>query len=120
MTNPDLPKLLDGSRFLSWPRRFYWRLILPVPKWLFKSRNLLNNFAGKLNTISVSQTHAWLTDTFDDKNGVSMVLQACIKRLNSATCLLIYWFAVQLATRRSFNCGKANFRIYTHFYPEQP
>ncbi len=44
-------------------------------KVLFNHRDLLNRFADRLGVLQHPKRLLWLTDTFDDNNGVSMVLQ---------------------------------------------
>lgn len=61
-------------------------------KVLYNSRKLLTSFSSELGILNHPKRMLWLTDTFDDKNGVSSVLQEMhreIKRLNLPIDLLV-------------------------------
>ncbi len=50
-------------------------------KVLFNNRKLLNQFADKLNQFQHPKRMLWLTDSFDDRNGVSMFLQTMLHEI---------------------------------------
>ncbi len=121
MTTPDLPKLLDGLPFPFLASSVLLAANFTSTKVLFKSRNLLNNFAGQLNKFQYPKRMLWLTDTFDDKNGVSMVLQAMhkeIKQRNLPIDLLVCSSTLQPDDHLIVVKPISEFTL--DFYPEQP
>ncbi len=71
--------LIFGTNFLS-------------SKVLYNNRELLNEFSDELGVLKHPKRMLWLTDTFEDKNGVSKALQEMhteIKRLNLPIDLLV-------------------------------
>ncbi len=48
---------------------------------LYKSRDLLGAFAERLNAFRHPKRALWLTDTFEDNNGVAMVLQSLLTEI---------------------------------------
>ena len=88
----DLEDFLDG---LSFP--FLTSLLLlsahfTAARVLFNTRPFLKDFSAKIGKFSHPERALWLTDTFEDKNGVSVALQAMhreIKRRNLPIDLLV-------------------------------
>lgn len=65
---------------------------------LYKTRPLLNEFAEQIGCLAHPKRTMWLTDTYDDKNGVSVVLKqmhAEIKRRNLPIDLVVCSKTVQ-------------------------
>ncbi len=61
-------------------------------KVLYNNREILSDFSNQLGKLNHPKRMLWLTDTFDDKNGVSSVLQEMhreIKRLNLPIDILV-------------------------------
>lgn len=73
---PDMEKFLDG---LSFP--FFATVIILAANFtssrvMYHSRHMLQQFSLHTGKLKHPERMLWLTDTFDDQNGVSTVLQA--------------------------------------------
>lgn len=71
---PDISKMLDGLSFPFLGSSLILAAHFTSAKVLYNNRQLLNSFVGMTGKYSHPKRMLWLTDTFDDKNGVSMVL----------------------------------------------
>jgi glycosyltransferase involved in cell wall biosynthesis len=92
MVVPDVAEFLDG---LSFP--FLATLIIlgtnfTSAKVIYNNRELLKSFSGRIGKFQHPERLLWLTDTYNDKNGVSMFLQDAhkeIKRRNLPIDILV-------------------------------
>jgi len=85
MSNLDISKFMDGLSFPLLASVLLAGANFTSAKVLYNSRPLLNTFSEKLGKLKHPKRMLWLTDTFNDKNGVSSVLQEMhreIKRRN--------------------------------------
>jgi len=72
----DIPELLDGIPFPLLASALILAAHFTSARVLYNARPLLQTFAEKLGHLDHPKRVLWLTDTFDDKNGVSIVLKA--------------------------------------------
>ncbi len=78
-----LIRLLDGLSFPFLASNLLLAAEFTSTKVLFNNRKLLNEFAENLGQHQHPKRILWLTDTFDDKNGVALVLQSMLKEVQS-------------------------------------
>lgn len=84
--------LLDGLTFPLLASGIVLAAHFTSAKVLYHNRKLLNQIAEKLNQFQHPKKMLWLTDSFTDKNGVSMFLQTLhkeIKRRNLPIDILV-------------------------------
>ncbi|MBN2790779.1 MAG: glycosyltransferase [Candidatus Delongbacteria bacterium] len=92
MAYPDIPKFLDGLSFPMLTSLIILAANFTSSKTLTKLRPLYNQFAEKTGKLKHPKRMLWLTDTYGDKNGVSMSLQAMheeIKKRNLPIDILV-------------------------------
>lgn len=77
----NLTQFVDGLSFPFLASSLILGANFTSAKVLYSNRKMLNEFADKLNCFHHPKRMLWLTDTFDDKNGVSSVLQAFHKEI---------------------------------------
>ncbi len=77
----NLPEFLDGLSFPFLTSSLILAASFASTKVLYNTRPLLTAFSNELNKLKHPKRALWLTDTFDDKNGVSMVLQMMLKEI---------------------------------------
>ena len=117
----NLNNLLDGLPF-----PFFASLILlsshfAGTKVLFNTRQLLKEFSAKIDKYQHPERALWLTDTFEDKNGVSSALQAMhreIKRRGLPVDLLVC--SDTLKSDAHLIVVKPVCEFQVPFYPDQP
>jgi hypothetical protein len=73
---PDLEKFLDGLSFSFFTTNIILAAHFSSARVMYHSREMLRKFSSQIGKLKHPERLLWLTDTFDDKNGVSMVLQA--------------------------------------------
>ena len=73
---PDIGEFLDGLSFPFLASTLILAANFTSAKVLYNNRPLLEEFSNKLGKYQHPKRMLWLTDTFTDHNGVSMVLQA--------------------------------------------
>ncbi len=71
----NMQEFLDGLSFPFLASGIILASNFTSAKVLYNNREMLSNFSEKLGTLKHPKRMLWLTDTYDDKNGVSMVLQ---------------------------------------------
>lgn len=81
MTNPNISDFLDGLPFPALAAILILGANFTSSKVLYNTRPLLKTFSEKIGKLQHPKRMLWLTDTFDDKNGVSMVLQGMHKEI---------------------------------------
>ncbi len=77
----DLSKFLDGLSFPFFASLFVLGAHFTSAKTMFHTRPFLRRFSKELGTLEQPKRILWLTDTFDDRNGVSMFLQEMHKQI---------------------------------------
>ncbi|MBK7213612.1 MAG: glycosyltransferase [Bacteroidales bacterium] len=75
---PDIAGLLDGLSFPFLASSIIMSAQFTSTHVLYKSRPLLNQFAGEINYLRHPKRMLWLTDTYGDNNGVSMALKSIL------------------------------------------
>ncbi len=80
-TLPDMGKFLDGLSFPFLASNFILAANFTSTKVLYNTRPLLEEFSQKIKKFEHPKKMLWLTDTYEDKNGVSMVLQSMHKKI---------------------------------------
>lgn len=72
----DILEFLDGLSFPFLSSAIILAANFTSAKVLFNHRELLNNFSEHIGSLKHPKRMLWLTDTFGDKNGVSVVLKS--------------------------------------------
>ncbi len=73
--------MLDGLSFPFLASSLLLAAHFTSLKVLYNARPMLDNFSRKLNKYKHPKRMLWLTDTYEDKNGVSMVLQSMVEHI---------------------------------------
>lgn len=76
---PDIGKFLDGLSFPFLASSLILSAHFASVKVLYNNRPLLNTISKITGKYKHPKRMLWLTDTFDDKNGVSMVLKSVLQ-----------------------------------------
>ncbi len=79
----NLLKLLDGLSFPFLASTLLQAANFTSLKVLYNARPMLNEFSENLEKYRHPKRMLWLTDTFEDKNGVSMVLQTMLQYIQT-------------------------------------
>lgn len=77
----QLVKILDGLSFPFLASSMLLAANFTSIKVLYNARPMLNNFSDHLQKYKHPKRMLWLTDTFEDKNGVSMVLKSMLHHI---------------------------------------
>jgi glycosyltransferase involved in cell wall biosynthesis len=80
---PNIPEFLDGLSFPFLGSALILAANYTSARVLYNTRPLLQTFSEHLNRFQHPNRMLWLTDTFDDNNGVSMVLKAMHKEIKT-------------------------------------
>jgi len=78
----NLSKFMDGLSFPFLSTSVILAAFFTSARVIYKSRPLLYEFAEKHGTAHPDRT-LWLTDTFEDTNGVAMVLKSMLKEIRA-------------------------------------
>jgi len=78
---PDLGKFLDGLSFPFLASSIILAAQFTSAKVLYNNRPLLNHFSDLTGKYKHPRKMLWLSDTFEDNNGVSMVLQSELREI---------------------------------------
>jgi glycosyltransferase involved in cell wall biosynthesis len=81
MSNPNLSDFMDGLSFPFLASALILAANYTSSKVLYNVRPLLQTFSDKIGKLEHPKRMLWLTDTYDDNNGVSMVLQSMLKEI---------------------------------------
>ncbi len=77
----NLIRFLNGLSFPFLASNLLLAAEFASAKVLFNNRKLLNQFAETLGRFQPPKRILWLSDSFDDKNGVAMVLKSILKEV---------------------------------------
>ncbi len=80
-SQPTFIEFMDGLSFPFLTSTVILSACFTSAKALYNARPLLNDFAKKLGYLEHPQRMLWLTDTFEETNGVSTVLQSWLKEI---------------------------------------
>ena len=83
MELPDIPELLDGLSFPFLGSAIILAAHFTSARVLYTTRPLLQTFSEKIGKLEHPKKMLWLTDTFGDNNGVSMVLKSMHEEIKS-------------------------------------
>jgi len=83
MELPDIPELLDGLSFPFLGSALILAAHFTSARVLYTTRPLLHTFSEKIGKLEHPRKMLWLTDTFGDNNGVSMVLKSMHEEIKS-------------------------------------
>lgn len=83
MLSPNIADFLDGLPFPFLASTLILGANFTSSKVLYNSRDLLKTFSDKIGKLKHPKRMLWLTDTYTDKNGVSMVLQEMHKEIKA-------------------------------------
>ena len=117
----DLNKFLDGLSFPFLASSAILAAHFTSTKVLFNTRPFLKKFSTQLGKYKHPERVLWLTDTFEDKNGVSVVLQMMhqeIKKRNLPIDILVC--SSTLRNDDNLIVLKPACEIQTPLYPNQP
>ena len=92
LSKPDFSTFFDGITFPLFTSTILLGANFTSSKVLYNTRPLLNDFSERFNKYKHPKRMLWLTDTYEDKNGVSGVLQDMhkeIKRRNLPIDILV-------------------------------
>ena len=78
---PDLPKFLDGLSFPFLASSVIMGAHFTGANVMYKARPLLNSFSKEMACLEHPERMLWLTDTFEDKNGVATVLKSMLEEI---------------------------------------
>ncbi|MFZ4399174.1 MAG: glycosyltransferase [Bacteroidales bacterium] len=81
MSNPNLSDFMDGLSFPFLASALILAANYTSSRVLYNVRPLLHTFSEKIGKLEHPKRMLWLTDTFDDNNGVSMVLQSMLQEI---------------------------------------
>lgn len=81
MKVPDLPALLDGLSFPFLASTLILGAHFASTRALYNARPILSRFAGEIGRFAYPERALWLSDTYQDGNGVSMCLRATLKEI---------------------------------------
>ncbi len=81
MSTPNLSDFLDGLSFPFLASSLILAANFTSSRVLYNVRPLLKTFSEEMGVLQHPKRMLWLTDTFDDNNGVSMVLQSMHKEI---------------------------------------
>jgi glycosyltransferase involved in cell wall biosynthesis len=116
----NLQEFLDGLSFPFLASGIILASNFTSAKVLYNNREMLRDFSEKLGTLKHPKRMLWLTDTYDDKNGVSMVLQEMhreIKQRNLPIDIMVCSNTVK--SDRNLIVVKPLLDITLPFYKEQ-
>ncbi len=77
----EMVKFLDGLSFPFLASSIIAGASFASARVLYNSRNLLTEFSEKLGVLRHPKRMLWLTDTFEDNNGVSIVLKSVLNEI---------------------------------------
>ena len=121
MVNLDISNFLDGLPFPMLAASLIQGALFTSSKVMYSNRPLLDVFSEKINAFPHPKRMLWLTDTFEDKNGVSSVLQEMhkeVKRLNLPIDFLVCSSTLQSEDHLIVVKPLAEFTL--PFYQQQP
>jgi glycosyltransferase involved in cell wall biosynthesis len=81
ISNINAPELLDGLTFPFLASTVLLAASYTSSRVMYKSRDMLNSFSEKLNYLKFPKKMLWLSDTFEDGNGVSMALRHMLNEI---------------------------------------
>lgn len=81
MSNPNLSEFLDGLSFPFLASALILAANYTSSRVLYNVRPLLKTFSEEMGVLQHPKRMLWLTDTYEDNNGVSMVLQSMHKEI---------------------------------------
>ena len=117
----DLEDFLDGLSFPFFASALLLSAHFTGARVMFNTRPFLKDFSAQLGKYRHPERALWLTDTFEDKNGVSVALQAMhreIKRRNLPIDLLVCSNTLESDDHLIVVKPIAEFSI--PLYPDQP
>jgi len=79
----DISNFLDGLSFPFLASSLILGATFTSAKVMYNNRSLLASFGNKLGKFNHPTRMLWLTDTFEDHNGVSMVLKSMLQEIKS-------------------------------------
>lgn len=79
--NVDLSDFTDGLSFPALGSAVILSSVFTSARVLYNTRPLLEKFSTELNIFKHPKRMLWLTDTFEDTNGVALVLKSILKEI---------------------------------------
>lgn len=83
ITSINAPEFLDGLTFPFLASSVISAANYASSRVMYKSRGMLNEFSEKLDDLKFPKKMLWLTDTFEDGNGVAMSLRHMLDEIQS-------------------------------------
>ena len=119
--NFDLNTFLDGLSFPFLASTTILAAHFISAKVLFNTRPFLKEFSNNLGKFKHPERVLWLTDTFEDKNGVSVVLQMMHKEIKKLKLPIDFLVCSEtLQSDDNLIVVKPACEIVTPLYPSQP
>lgn len=121
MTTMNVSAFLDGLSFPFLTAALVLGATFTSAHVIYNTRPLLNSFASQMGRFRHPKRMLWLTDTFEDKNGVAIVLKSIheeIKRRNLPIDLLVCSSTLEPDDHLIVVKPQAEFSI--PFYEQQP
>jgi len=117
----NLLKLMDGLSFPFLASTLLQAANFTSLKVLYNARPMLNEFSEHLEKYSHPKRMLWLTDTFEDKNGVSMVLQTMLHYIQSNDLPIdLLVCSDSLTNQKNLLVVKPQATFTLPFYQQQP
>lgn len=119
--NTNVIDFLDGLSFPFLASSLVLGANFMSSKVLFNNRPILQEFSEHIGHFKHPKRMLWLTDTFHDKNGVSMVLQEMLKEIKSKNLPIdIMLCSDEIESEDHLIVVKPLSKITLPFYAEQP
>ena len=83
MANPNIGNFLDGLSFPFLASGIIQAANFTSSRVMYSNRELLKSFSNNINKLHHPERLLWMTDTYEDKNGVSMFLQEVHQEIKS-------------------------------------
>ena len=114
-------KTLDGLSFPFLASGMLLAANFTSIKVLYNARPMLNNFSEHLQKYKHPKRMLWLTDTFEDKNGVSMVLKSVLRHIQQHDLPIdLLVCSDHLTSEKNLIVVKPDATFTLPFYSQQP
>lgn len=117
----SLSKFLDGLSFPFLASAVILAAFFTSAKVMYNNRKLLERFADEYGVLKHPERTLWLTDTFEDSNGVAMVLKSMLEEIRSRNLPIdILAASNTLESGDHFIAVKPMAEFKIPFYEQQP
>ncbi len=117
----NAPDFLDGLTFPFLASSVIAAADYASSRVMYKSREMLNAFSEKLDDLKLPKKMLWLTDTFEDGNGVSMFLRHMLDEIKERNLPIDILVCSEAVNPEEHLVVMKPAAVYTpSFYKEQP